>query len=115
MKEHLLNKTRDVAGYMNIRKSVRKKCLHMAKLYCTNRGYISIVVRDYSSFGLCVRSDYDAFIGEKLTLKFPNGEFRHGIVRWVQLAKIGMEMEMPVSPLDFVSTKLGYGLMMADT
>ncbi|QJQ33442.1 hypothetical protein GV829_14210 [Sphingomonas lacunae] len=86
---------------MKIRNSVRTKCLHGVQLYVAGRGYTQVVVKNYSSFGLCIRSEFEAYVGEVLTVRFPNGELRRGVVRWIGSGKFGMETDMPLSMFDF--------------
>lgn len=87
---------------MNIRKSSRTKVLRTVQLYVEASGYRQAVVKDYSSFGLCIRSEFDAFVGETLLVKFPSGELKKGVVRWVATPKFGIEMDLPLSTVDFL-------------
>ena len=87
---------------MNIRKSSRRICLRTVQLYVDGHGYKQAIVKDYSSFGLCIRSGFEAFVGEILSVRLPSGELKQGVVRWVTDTKFGIEMDLPLSPLDFL-------------
>ena len=86
---------------MDHRKFSRKKCLRFVEFYTPEIGYVSSLVTNYSTNGIEIKSDYRAFICERLKVRFSGGEVRNGLVSWVSDDKFGLCVDVPAAWLDF--------------